>query len=166
MKKNPVSEGELGTFLKEHPHIKVVGEFKAAVPNRPPVEYPAGYLPYEDEEQAEVCRWLDEEHPEIKYFSVPNGARTAMKTAKKLKATGLKSGVPDLVFPIPRGGFHGYYQEMKRRKGGVVSDEQNLWIEFLRRKGYFVDVAKGADESKAGIMAYMALGPFTIGMPS
>ena len=74
----------------------------------------------------------------------------------------MKAGVPDMVFPNPRGFFHGYYQEMKRRKGGVVSPDQFLWIEVLRGQGYCVDVAKGADEAKAGIMAYHSLGPFKL----
>lgn len=157
----PITDGDLNQFLKDHPTLKVVGDFRATQK----VEYPKGYVPYEEEEQAQVCSWLDNEHPEIKYFAVPNGARTSWSTAKKLKATGLKAGVPDLVFPNPRGGFHGYYQEMKRRKGGVVSPDQFLWIEFLRGQGYCVDVVKGADESKAGILAYHSLGAFTMGRP-
>ena len=161
MKNHPVTEGDLNTFLKAHPHIKVAGDFRGSIGNMGEIRKRVEVI-YEEEEQAEVCRWLDQEHPDIKYFAVPNGARTSWSTAKKLKATGMKSGIPDLVFPNPRGGFHGYYQEMKRRKGGVVSDDQFIWIEFLRGQGYCVDVVKGADESKAGILAYHGLGPFSL----
>lgn len=152
--------------LLKNPGVKVVREF-AATPNLKitQIEYPAGYIPYEDEEQAAVVRWLDLERPEIPFFAVPNGARTSWGTAKKLKNTGLKAGVPDLVFPLARGGFHGFYLEMKRRKGGTVEPEQKAWHKRLEAEGYCVNVAKGADEAKAGILAYLACGPFTMGPP-
>jgi hypothetical protein len=153
MKSHPVSEGDLKTFLQDHPHIKVVGDFKGNPPKAT-----GSHIPLEDEEQAEVCKWLEDEHPEIKFFSVPNGARTAWSTAKKLKATGLHSGVPDLVFPEPRGPYHGQFIEMKRLKGGAVSDSQRIWLEFLDGKGYSVTIAEGAEEAKRAILAYQALG--------
>lgn len=153
-------EKELSSFLKEHPHVKVVGELKAPDPHAPKREYAAGSIPLEDDEQKEYVSWLRNEHPEIKFFAVPNGARVAWSTAKKLKATGMEAGIPDLVFPEPMGCFHGYYQEMKRTKGGKISDDQFIWIEFLRGQNYCVDVVEGCEEAKLALMAYRALGPF------
>lgn len=42
-------------------------------------------------------------YPELRLlFAVPNGARTSQAVAGKLKAEGLKKGVPDLVLPTAR----------------------------------------------------------------
>ena len=69
-----------------------------------------------------------------------------MLEAIKLKRMGVKAGIPDLCIPIARKGHHGLYIELKRRSGGVVSDTQQYWLEELKRQGYDVFIAKGADE--------------------
>ena len=82
----------------------------------------------EHEEQVALMR-LVEMHkgrwPELgMLFAVPNGGDRNMLVAKKLKAEGVKKGVPDLCLPLPRGGYHGLYIEMKRQKNGRISPEQ------------------------------------------
>lgn len=155
---------ELASFLKKHPNVKVKAELKAPVRQYLKPEYPQGYVPLEDEEQADLVNWLDIEHPEIKYFAVPNGSYKSPKAANKFKATGLKAGVPDIVYPEPRGWYHGYYQELKRIKGSDLHNlDQLLWHELLRGKGYCVDVVKGAEEAKLALMAYLNLGSYRWG---
>lgn len=97
-------------------------------------------------------------------FAVPNGsylgreAKTRAIVMRKLKAAGLKPGVPDLFLALPRGAWHGLFIEMKRR-GGRTSPEQLEWCERLRRVGFAADVCEGADAARAVIRRYLAAGP-------
>jgi len=72
-------------------------------------------------------------------FHVPNGGKRDVVTASRLKAEGVKPGVPDVWLPVPRLGYHGLVIEMKCR-GGRISDGQSNWITALRREGYYVEV--------------------------
>ena len=75
--------------------------------------------------------------------------------ATVLKKTGVKKGVPDLFLPVARGGAHGLWVEMKRRKGGKVSPKQRSWIEALEGQGYVCVVAHGSDEACDAIWQYL-----------
>ena len=123
-------------------------------------EFKAGFIPYEHEEQVAFCEYVNTAYPWLKYYAVPNGARTSISTAKKLKAEGMQSGVPDWVCPYPRGPFHGFYLEMKRTKGSETSKTQTEWIEHLRGIGYCAGVALGADKAREYLDRYLKLGPF------
>ena len=46
-------------------------------------------------------------------YHIPNGGRRDAKEAAHLKRQGVRAGVPDLCLPVPRGGFHGLYIELK-----------------------------------------------------
>lgn len=115
-------------------------------------------VPDEDYEQEVVCAWLDK-HPWLLYHSIPNGGQRSRIAGAKLKRTGLKKGVPDLFFAEPRldrnGKFWpGLYIEMKRRKGGQMSDYQKWWRAALKQRGYWVERCDGADQAFAAIREY------------
>ena len=55
--------------------------------------------------------------------------------------------MPDICIPVPNSKYHGLYIEMKRKKGGRVSQKQKEWIERLNRLGYLAVVCYGADEA-------------------
>lgn len=74
-----------------------------------------------------------------------------MSVAKKLKAEGVKPGVPDLFVPHWR-----LWIEMKRTKGGRLSAEQKDWIEYLECIGYSVIVANGATEASRKVLEWLA----------
>ena len=108
----------------------------------------------EHDEQCFVINWLDHlavnmwpqyRMPDGKllYYAVPNGGKRHIRTAKKLKQEGTRSGIPDLSLPIPVGQYHGLYIEMKKQKGGSTSKEQKMWIDALRKMNYRVEVANG-----------------------
>ena len=99
--------------------------------------------PTEHIEQVNFVNWLEFHHKEIKFFAVPNGEKRSISVGKRLKAEGVRPGVPDLWFP---GIF--LVIEMKRQKGGRVSDEQKEWIDYLDKSGYVVKVCKGCEEAK------------------
>lgn len=95
-------------------------------------------------------------HPELFLLHASlNGARVSPGQAKKLKQLGMKSGVPDLCLPVPRGGYAGLYIEMKRLKG-KARDEQKYFIRQLRKNGYYACVCDSHSSAIDTIMAYIA----------
>ena len=121
-------------------------------------------VPTEHEEQVQLVSWCmlmadrtgNREYDMI--FAIPNGGARQKATAGKLKAEGVKPGVPDLMLPVRRGEYAGLFLEMKRRKGGTVSAEQKGWMTALTAQGYKCLVCRGADEGKAAIQNYMNMG--------
>tara|TARA_Y100000310_G_C20335396_1_gene647253 strand:- start:36 stop:467 length:432 start_codon:yes stop_codon:yes gene_type:complete len=130
-------------------------------------------LDLEHAEQVALVQWADyqwvggDAHLGDYLFAVPNGARMAMNTAKKMKAEGLRSGVPDLMLAIPVDGYYGLFIEMKKGrehfKGqaavkNAVSENQKAWMSRLRSQGYFCVVCYGFDEAKTAIQEYILRG--------
>lgn len=99
-------------------------------------------------------------------FAIPNGAAVRHQTNQrgktfsiegaKLKAEGLKSGIPDIFLPVPAINCHGLFIEMKT-KTGAVSGAQKAWHTLLRSQGYFVTVCRGWMEARNEIVAYLLL---------
>lgn len=96
----------------------------------------------EHAEQVSLVQWLDATHPDLLYFAVPNGGNRNIITAKKMKAEGVKAGVPDMFFPALK-----LFIELKRTKGGNVSAEQKHMKERLELAGYKVAICHGAKEA-------------------
>lgn len=115
----------------------------------------------EDTEQAQIiywCRVMSAAHPELELiYHVPNEGKRSRAAAGKQSAIGLRSGVPDLVLPVARLGYHGLYIELKA-VGGRVSDNQIDWLERLSREGYAVAVCYGAEEAIAMLTDYIKQG--------
>jgi len=78
-----------------------------------------------------------------------------MREAIRLKETGYKKGFPDLFIYEPRGDHHGLAIELKRDKGGRVSQSQKEWKERLEKRGYHATVAKGYEAAKAILLEYL-----------
>lgn len=91
----------------------------------------------------------------LRLFAVPNGGLRAVQEAVRLKAEGVQRGVPDLCLPIPRGGFHGAWLELKAGKG-KASPEQVDWLGFLAAEGYAVRVAWDVASSFQFLHDYLA----------
>ena len=77
--------------------------------------------------------------------------------AARLKAAGVKSGVPDICLPVPRAGYHGLYIELKRQKGGRISPEQTEWIDALIKQGYCAAVCRGWEAAREEILRYLTI---------
>ena len=116
-------------------------------------------IPLEEIEQEHVFLWASMEeraYPELAMlYAIPNGGKRAIKTAVALKKQGVKRGVPDMCLPVARGGYHGLYVELKRQKGGTVSDEQREWIAALNTQGYKAIICHGAEEAIEQIRGYL-----------
>ena len=116
-------------------------------------------VPLEDAEQRIIFQWAAMEtaaRPELGLlYAIPNGGKRAIKTAVALKKQGVKRGVPDMCLPVARNGYHGLYIELKRQKGGTVSETQKSWITALTEQGYKAVVCRGADEAIGTIKEYL-----------
>lgn len=115
--------------------------------------------PTESQEQQTLFEWAElqqQAHPQLKLmFHVPNEGRRSVVTGRRLKSEGMKKGVPDICLPVARRGYHGLFIEMKRLKGGRVSDEQNQWLALLKSEGYAACVCQGWAEAADYILWYL-----------
>ena len=115
--------------------------------------------PTEAQEQTTLFQWaaiMAGKWPELRLcHAIPNGGSRNPIEARHLKEQGVKAGIPDIFLPCARGGFHGLYIEMKRRKGGRVSIEQKKTIIALREQGYRVEVCEGWEKAREVIKEYM-----------
>lgn len=89
-------------------------------------------------------------------FAIPNGGARHIAVAAKLKHEGVKRGVPDIFLPVPRGGHHGLFIEVKA-KGGRSTQEQRDYLIALVLQGYRCVMAKGFDECVQAIDEYYSL---------
>jgi hypothetical protein len=75
--------------------------------------------------------------PELQYmYHVPNGGKRDKATAAVLKRQGVKAGVPDIMLPAARAGYHGLYIELKAGEN-TTTKKQKEWLEYLRQQGYY-----------------------------
>lgn len=115
----------------------------------------------ESQEQIEVFTWSKKNmkaHPELKLmFHIPNGGKRNIATASRLKLEGVKPGVPDIMLPVAKRGYHGLFIEMKRIKGGSLSPKQKDWFTWLKKQGYIPLRANGAKEAINIIKGYLEI---------
>lgn len=111
------------------------------------------------EEQVQLFNWAESMcliFPELQLmYHVPNEGKRSRITGSILRAMGLRKGVPDIVLPVPRGGYHGLYVELKRKEGGKASKEQLWWLEQLDKQGYAVTICRGWVQASQNIIAYL-----------
>lgn len=117
--------------------------------------------------QKQIFEWANmsiRKYPELKLLNASlNGVKLASKVAGvKAKQSGMKKGFPDLFLPVARKGHHGLFIELKRNsnealkiKKGVVSKEQQDWIDELNKQGYLAVVCYGFDSAVCVIAEYL-----------
>lgn len=112
----------------------------------------------EDNEQMTLFRWAvfqSGKYPELDLlFHIPNGGKRGKAEAARFKAMGVKAGVPDLLLPVPRGGFHGLFIELKA-PNGVKSGNQDRWLKALSAQGYSAHLCYGWEKASAVILDYL-----------
>ena len=87
-------------------------------------------------------------------FAIPNGGKRATVTAMRLKAEGVKAGVPDIFLPWPVGGWCGLWIEMKYGSN-KTTEQQRDWLAWLGINGYKTEVCWGAGEAIRVIEDYL-----------
>lgn len=112
----------------------------------------------EEQEQQAVMEWasyMAGRYPELSLLHhVPNGGSRNRLEAAKLKRMGVKAGVPDLVLPVPRGGYAGAYIEMKVGRN-TTTEKQREWGKRLKEQGYYVKVCYSAREVEEVLEKYL-----------
>ena len=99
-------------------------------------------VPTEADEQIALFEWAalqSGRFPELALlYHVPNGGSRN-----------------NLCLPVARGGNHGLYIELKRQRGGRISEEQVRWIDGLLEQGYAAAICKGWQEAASVIIDYL-----------
>ncbi len=117
----------------------------------------------EDGEQAALFCWAADSvgtYPQLKWlFSIPNGGSRHIVEATKMVATGLRSGVPDVMLPYAMK-YMGCFIEMKiekrrNEKFGGVSEDQLEYISYLNSAGYYVAICYSWHEARDTLIAYL-----------
>ncbi len=112
-------------------------------------------IPYEYEEQIAVIEFCELNNILVNH-TANEGKRTYYQ-GNLLKKMGLKKGFPDVSILEPRGKYHGFYIEMKR-KGNKPTKEQLEWLKNLKSRGYATAICYSADDAINLITKYMSLG--------
>lgn len=95
--------------------------------------------------------------PELELlYHIPNGGKRDITTAKRLKAEGVKAGVPDICLPVARGKYHGLYVELKAGKN-KTTENQDRWLTALHNNGYCTSVCYGWEDAAKVISNYLKM---------
>ena len=106
----------------------------------------------EHQEQVLLCKYLD--WKKLPYCAVPNGIflkdrNSLFQIMNKMKAEGLKKGFPDMVVFLPEKIL---FIEMKKKKGGTVSPEQQTWYKIINSYDYAASyICNGFEVAKSVI---------------
>lgn len=115
--------------------------------------------PSEHQIQCSICAWWRVAHqhyglPEFALYAVPNGGARDAITGARLKAEGVRRGIPDLFLAAPRNKLAGLFLELKRH-GNTTSPEQREVLAYLQREGYATAVCYSASEAQDKIVQYL-----------
>lgn len=112
----------------------------------------------EHDTQAAFFRWASFQRiPGLEQMhAIPNGGARHPAVAAKLKAEGVKPGVPDVYWPLPRGAFTGLAIEFKHADAGP-SKEQRLRINELQLAGWCVCVCWDWQAAARTVLGYAGL---------
>lgn len=95
--------------------------------------------------------------PELRFiFAVPNAAKRNPPLAAYLVAEGLTAGVPDVIVPMPRRGYHAAFIENKIGNN-KMSPAQIKFRDFLIGEGYFVKACYSVTEQTKTLEWYLKI---------
>ena len=113
-------------------------------------------------------------YPQLKWlYAVPNGFFSTPGQKAKMKAEGLRDGVPDICLAVPKWSnhYHGLYmwseiafnalyielkiEKRRNQKNGGCSKEQLEWLDYLHHAGYKAMVCYGWEEAREAIKEYL-----------
>lgn len=139
------TEEEFDELLRKHYDIKEKDITYKGILKAKPKKEQRELTEYE--EQKLFVKWLRDN--KIKCQSSGNGFKLDtsdnVRYMAKLKASGLSTGFPDLEVLIGNGKT--IYVEMKKKKGGTISEAQIKWIEWMNKNNYPAKVCYGAEDA-------------------
>ncbi len=89
-------------------------------------------------------------------WATPNGGHRLPAVAGKLKAEGVRRGVPDITCMVPRGEFHAMVIELKNETGRPTP-EQRRRLERLSRRGYAALCIRGWRDAARELCGYLGI---------
>lgn len=110
----------------------------------------------EHENQKIIFKWASKNPVLVTLFAIGNGGLRDMGTAIKMKAEGVKKGVPDMFLPLANGTYYGLFIELKT-ESGRASKEQTEWIEKLNANGYRAVICVGYKSAIEEIKNYAGI---------
>lgn len=111
----------------------------------------------EDKIQQDIFMWFNNNYclrhhnPRCIIFSVPNGGTRNKVEAIKLKSTGMKAGVSDLIVILPN---HVLFVEVKTETGRQ-SDKQIEFEKTITDLGYKYVLVRSLEEFKTVMIAFL-----------
>ena len=103
-----------------------------------------------------LFRYKHHEYNEM-LFAIPNGGKRNSIVAKKLKAEGVVSGVPDLFLAIPKGNWCGMFIELKNGRSNNLTENQKRMMYKLQMHRYKTAVARSLEEFEKIIEEYLEM---------
>ena len=114
----------------------------------------------EESEQAALISWARFNavlYPDLNLlYHVPNGGARDKREGANLKRAGVLAGIPDLVLPVSRHGYHHLYIEMKVEPNKPTKSQMEV-MRRLKKNGSFVIVCYGAGEARKVINWYLSM---------
>ena len=110
-------------------------------------------VPTESAEQISLIKWFRSEFEHDIIYANANGGHRDIRTAVTLKAEGVLAGVSDCTI-LWRDG-RTTWLEMKRIKGGVQSDAQKWFEQFVTARGDNYILALGFEDAKRQILEFL-----------
>ena len=103
----------------------------------------------------EQCALNSRNIPELAlFYHIPNEGKRSIMQAMRMKAIGVKAGVPDLHLPCARAPYCGFWIEFKTAKG-KAAPKQLWWHAALLEQGHQVVVCRTVEEAVTATMAYL-----------
>lgn len=104
----------------------------------------------EEAQQIAFFEWLkqaEKEHPGLALaFAVPNERKCSIQRRISMRKAGVKSGIPDIMIPLPNERYHGLFIEMKV-KPNKATPEQKVMLHALALAGYYSVICWSAEEA-------------------
>lgn len=110
-------------------------------------------VPSEHQEQVAFVRWAQARG--VFVMAIPNGGLRDRVTGAKMRQEGALAGAPDLLIALDGGGV--LWLEMKRRKGGRISDVQKVFHQKLEEMGHKVVIGYGANDAMMKVQEILSL---------
>jgi hypothetical protein len=107
--------------------------------------------------QVAISNYIKLNYPGTLFTISIAGAKLSVGQWIKLNKMGYSKGTPDIFIFEPRNGYHGLMIELKRKKGGHITEEQQNWLVNLNTRKYFAECCHGLEEAKKVIDNYLNL---------